>query len=49
MNYALEKTKVFPYVAWGAIVLFALLTLQLTLHVKKEIIQIAESQTKPLE
>lgn len=43
MKNTLESHRVFPYVAWGLVVLFAGFTCNMAIAMQKEIAQISES------
>ncbi len=43
MKHTLESHRVFPYVAWGLVILFAGFTCNLAIAMQREIAQISES------
>ncbi len=46
MQFTLEKYKIFPYVAWTLIIVFAIFTLNLTLKVNNELQAIGQQTTE---
>jgi hypothetical protein len=48
MNHALETNKLFPYIAWTFVILFAFLTYALAAHLHAELAAI-DAETNNLE